>query len=250
MTSTDIAFAQQRSELVAELGSNETMADLTNHWLGKAQELGYSYNFDWLGLPIIQYPQDIVAMQELIWKLRPEVVVETGVARGGSLIFYASMLELLQTCTGTSGGRVIGIDIDIREPNRKAIEAHPLSRRIDLVQGSSIDPAVIAQVGKLVGDAKRVLVCLDSNHTHDHVLEELRAYAPMTSLGSYCVVFDTLVEHLPDEAIGDRPWGHGNNPLTAVKAYLAETDMFETDKALHDKLQISVAREGYLRRCK
>jgi cephalosporin hydroxylase len=247
---TDKAFAQQRNELVAELGTNNEMADLTNRWLGKAQELGYSYNFDWLGLPIIQYPQDIIALQELIWKLRPNVVVETGVARGGSLIFYASMLELLETCTGAKGGRVIGIDIDIRHSNRKAIEAHPLSHRIDLIQGSSIEPAIVEKVGAMVGDAARVLVSLDSNHTHDHVLDELRAYAPMTTVGSYCVVFDTLVEHLPDEAIGDRPWGRGNNPLTAVKAYLAETDIFETDTLLHDKLQISVAREGYLRRCK
>ena len=247
---TDTAFAQQRTELVAQLGSNADMADLTNRWLGKAQELGYSYNFDWLGLPIIQYPQDIVAMQELIWALRPDVVLETGVARGGSLIFYASMLELLETCTGAKGGRVIGIDIDIRQPNRDAIEAHPLARRIELVQGSSIDPAIVGQVRSLVGDAKRVLVCLDSNHTHDHVLEELRSYAPMTSVGSYCVVFDTLVEHLPDEAIGDRPWGRGDNPLTAVRQYLKETDLFETDAPLHDKLQISVAREGYLRRTK
>lgn len=247
---TDTAFVQQRSELVAELGSNADMADLTNRWLGKAQQLGYSYNFDWLGLPIIQYPQDIVAMQELIWKVQPDVVVETGVARGGSLIFYASMLELLETCTGAKGGRVIGIDIDIRQPNREAIEAHPLSHRIDLVQGSSVDPAIIEQVRGMVGDAERVLVCLDSNHTHGHVLDELHAYAPMTTPGSYCIVFDTLVEHLPDEAIGDRPWGHGNNPLTAVKAYLAETDMFEIDARVHDKLQISVAREGYLRRCR
>lgn len=245
---TDKAFSQQRHDLVSKLGSNSEMADLTHRWLGKAQELGYSYNFDWLGLPIIQYPQDIVAMQELIWTLRPDVVVETGVARGGSLIFYASMLELLETCTGAKGGRVIGIDIDIRQPNRAAIEAHPLSSRIELVQGSSIDPVIVGQVGDLVGSAERVLVCLDSNHTHDHVLAELRAYAPMTTPGSYCVVFDTLVEHLPTEAIGDRPWGRGNNPLTAVKAYLAETDMFETDVPLHDKLQISVAREGYLRR--
>ncbi len=247
---TDPAFAQLRTELVTELGANVEMADLTNRWLGKAQELGYSYNFDWLGLPIIQYPQDIVAMQELIWKLRPDVVLETGVARGGSLIFYGSMLELLETCTGAKGGRVIGIDIDIRQPNREAIEAHPLSHRIDLVQGSSVDPAIVDQVTEMVGDAKRVLVCLDSNHTHDHVLDELRSYAPLTTVGSYCVVFDTLVEHLPEIAVGDRPWGRGNNPLTAVRAYLAETDLFETDTSLQDKLQISVAREGYLRRCK
>lgn len=245
---TDTAFEEQRSQLVTRLGSDEEMNGLTSQWLGKAQELGYSYNFDWLGLPIIQYPQDIVAMQEVIWKIQPDVIVETGVARGGSLIFYASLLELTANCGGKQGGRVIGIDIDIRQPNRDVIEAHPMSKRIDLVQGSSIDAAIVDQVRDMVGNAPRVLVCLDSNHTHDHVLEELRAYAPMTTPGSYCVVFDTLVEHLPDEAIGDRPWGRGNNPLTAVRAYLEETDMFEVDSKMHDKLQISVAREGYLRR--
>lgn len=245
---TDTAFEEQRSQLVTRLGSDEEMNGLTSQWLGKAQELGYSYNFDWLGLPIIQYPQDIVAMQEVIWKIQPDVIVETGVARGGSLIFYASLLELTANCGGKQGGRVIGIDIDIRQPNRDVIEAHPMSKRIDLVQGSSIDAAIVDQVRDMVGNAPRVLVCLDSNHTHDHVLEELRAYAPMTTPGSYCVVFDTLVEHLPDEAIGDRPWWRGNNPLTAVRAYLEETDMFEVDSKMHDKLQISVAREGYLRR--
>ncbi|WP_454888193.1 cephalosporin hydroxylase family protein [Sphingobium herbicidovorans] len=245
---TDTAFERQRSELVTCLGSDTEMASLTSQWLGKAQELGYSYNFDWLGLPIIQYPQDIIAMQELIWSIQPDVIVETGVARGGSLIFYASMLELVANCGGTQCSRVIGIDIDIRQQNRAAIEAHPMSRRISLVQGSSIDPGIAGQVRELVGDARRVLICLDSNHTHDHVLEELRIYAPMTTPGSYCVVFDTLVEDLPDAAIGDRPWGRGNNPLTAVRAYLEETDAFEVDATKHDKLQISVARGGYLRR--
>ncbi|MWV26693.1 cephalosporin hydroxylase family protein [Aurantiacibacter rhizosphaerae] len=245
---TDKAFEQRRADLVTRLGNDADMAGLTDQWLGKAQELGYSYNFDWLGLPIIQYPQDIVAMQELIWKIQPDVIVETGVARGGSLIFYASMMELVANCGGNSDGRVIGIDIDIRQPNRDAIEAHAMAKRIELVQGSSIDTEVVDQVRDMVGDAAKVLVCLDSNHTHDHVLEELRAYAPMTTPGSYCVVFDTLVENLPDAAIGDRPWGKGNNPLTAVRAYREESDAFETDARIHDKLQVSVAREGYLRR--
>lgn len=244
----DQDFQQQRRQLVRELGDNDTMNALSRDWLGKAQELGYSYNFDWLGLPIIQYPQDIVAMQELIWRVQPDVIVETGIARGGSLIFYASMLELVATCTGTPGGKVIGIDIDIRQPNREAIEQHPMARRIELVQGSSVDPAIVDDVRARVGDAKRVMVCLDSNHTHEHVLEELRAYAPMTTPGSYCVVFDTLVEHLPDEAIGDRPWGRGDNPLTAVWAYMDECGDFEVDTDIDHRLQVSVAGGGYLRR--
>ena len=245
---TDTAFEQQRRELVSRIGTDKALNDLTGQWLGKAQELGYSYNFDWLGLPIVQYPQDIVAMQELIWSIKPDLIIETGIARGGSLIFYASLLELVALCGGPKDARVLGLDIDIREPNRKAIEAHPLSGRVTMIQGSSIDPAIVEQVREQAQGYQRVLVCLDSNHTHDHVLEELRAYAPLVTPGSYCVVFDTLVEHLPEAAIGDRPWGRGDNPLTAVHAYLEETDDFETDAYVHDKLQISVAREGYLRR--
>lgn len=245
---TDTVFEQQRRELVAKLGSDKSMNDLTGQWLGKAQELGYSYNFDWLGLPIVQYPQDIVAMQELVWRIKPDLIIETGIARGGSLIFYASLLELVAMCGGPKDARVLGLDIDIREPNRKAIEDHPLFGRIDMIQGSAIDPAIVDAVRERAKGRQRVLVCLDSNHTHDHVLEELRAYAPLVTPGSYCVVFDTLVEHLPEAAIGDRPWGKGNNPLTAVHAYLKETGDFEVDTYMHDKLQISVAREGYLRR--
>ena len=241
-------FEHEVEERLAANSRNVGLQQSARQFLVASVPAKYSYNFSWLGRPIIQYPQDIVAMQELIWSIQPDVIVEAGVARGGSLIFYASMLELVAACGGAQRGRVIGIDVDIRDRNREAIQAHPMSKRISLVQGSSIDADIVGQVREMVGPASRVLVCLDSNHTHDHVLEELRAYAPMTTVGSYCVVFDTLIEHLADEAIGDRPWGRGNNPLTAVRAYLEETDAFEVDARMHDKLQISVAREGYLRR--
>jgi len=208
----------------------------------------YSYNFSWLGRPIIQYPQDIVAMQELIWTLQPDLIVETGIAHGGSLILWASLLELNAICGGPQDAQVIGIDIDIRAHNRAAIEAHPMFKRITMIEGSSVDAAVLSQVEAEAAGRDRVLVCLDSNHTHAHVLAELEAYAPLTSVGSYCVVFDTVIEDLPAEMFPDRPWGPGDNPKTAVREYLASHPEFESDTRMDDKLLVSVAPSGYLKR--
>nr|WP_287601777.1 cephalosporin hydroxylase family protein [Thiothrix sp.] len=208
----------------------------------------YSYSFSWLGRPIIQYPQDILAMQELIWSIQPDLIIETGIAHGGSLIFSASMLELNAACGGSQVAEVLGVDIDIRAHNREAIEAHPMSKRISMIQGSSIAPDIIAQVKAKAAGKQRVLVCLDSNHTHEHVLAELEAYAPLTSVGSYCVVFDTIVEDMPAEMFPDRPWEPGNNPKTAVWEYIKAHPEFEIDKQVDHKLLISVAPDGYLKR--
>ncbi|MES2481452.1 MAG: cephalosporin hydroxylase family protein [Pseudomonadota bacterium] len=218
----------------------------------------YCYNFAWLGRPIIQYPQDIVAMQELIWQVRPDLIIETGIAHGGSLVFSASMLAMLDLCDAIDAGsmfdpkasrrKVLGIDIDIRAHNRAAIEAHPMASRIQMIQGSSIAPEVVAQVQAIAAGYSRVLVCLDSNHTHDHVLAELDAYAPLTSVGSYCVVFDTIVEHLPKHMVPDRPWAPGDNPKTAVWKYLESHPEFQIDQRVENKLLITVAPDGYLKR--
>ena len=218
----------------------------------------YSYNYFWLGRPIIQYPQDMVAMQELIWQIKPDLIIETGIAHGGSLILSASMLSLLDYCDAIEHGttldprapcrRVLGLDIDIRAHNRAAIEAHPMANRIDMIEGSSIDPAIIAQVQDIARGYERVLVCLDSNHTHAHVLAELEAYAPLVSVGSYCVVFDTIIEDMPAEMFPDRPWGPGDNPKTAVWEYLKTHAEFKIDKQMDHKLLISVAPDGYLKR--
>ncbi len=218
----------------------------------------YCYNFAWLGRPIIQYPQDIVAMQELIWQVRPDLIIETGIAHGGSLVFSASMLAMLDLCDAIDAGsvldprasrrKVLGIDIDIRAHNRAAIEAHPMASRIQMIQGSSIAPEVVAQVRAIAAGYSRVLVCLDSNHTHDHVLAELDAYAPLTSVGSYCVVFDTIVEHLPKHMYPDRPWAPGDNPKTAVWKYLESHPEFQIDQRVENKLLITVAPHGYLKR--
>ena len=218
----------------------------------------YSYNFSWQGRPIIQYPQDMAAMQELIWEIKPDLIIETGIAHGGSRVFSASMLALLDMCDAIESGKsinpkvsnrkVLGIDIDIRAHNRAAIEAHPMASRIQMIQGSSIAADIIAQVKAVASKYSRVLVCLDSNHTHDHVLAELNAYAPLTSVGSYCVVFDTIVEDLPKEMFPDRPWGPGNNPKTAVWEYLKSHPEFQIDKDIQNKLLITVAPDGYLKR--
>lgn len=232
------------------------MATAAAAFMAASTEPKYSYNFDWLGRPIIQYPQDMVAMQELIWSVRPDLIIETGIAHGGSLILSASMLAILDICDAIESGvtidprksqrKVLGIDIDIRPHNREAIEAHPMSSRIQMIQGSSIAPEIISQVHEIAADYQRILVCLDSNHTHDHVLAELEAYAPLTSVGSYCVVFDTIIEDLPKEMFPDRPWGPGNNPKTAVHEYLSNHPEFEIDKQIDHKLLISVAPSGFL----
>jgi cephalosporin hydroxylase len=220
----------------------------------------YSYNFSWLGRPIIQYPQDMAAMQEIIWRVQPDLIIETGIAHGGSLIFSASMLELNAACGGPSDALVIGIDIDIRPHNRAAIEAHPMFRRIRMIEGSSIAPATINLIKEAAQGRQRILVCLDSNHTHEHVLAELEAYAPLTSAGSYCVVFDTIVEDIPKELSGARPWGPGDNPKTAVREYLRRLReegrkasdgaplSLEIDKEMEQRVMITVAPEGYLKR--
>jgi cephalosporin hydroxylase len=210
----------------------------------------YTYNFSWLGRPIIQYPQDMIALQEIIWEVKPDMIIETGIAHGGSLIFSASMLTLLEACGEIEDGKVLGIDIDIREYNKKAIEAHPMSKKITMFQGSSIDKEIIKKVHEFAKSGKRTLVCLDSNHTHEHVLAELKAYAPLVSIGSYCCVFDTLIEDMPEGSFPNRPWDKGNNPKTAVWEFLKENDNFVIDKDIENKLLITVAPDGYLKRIK
>ena len=241
-------FEHEVAARVAANGSDAPLQAATRKFMASSIAAKYSYNFSWLGRPIIQYPQDIVAMQELIWSLQPELIIETGIAHGGSLIFSASMLELNAACGGPADARVVGIDIDIRAHNRAAIEAHPMMRRITMLEGSSVAADVVARVRELAAGKKSVLVCLDSNHTHEHVLAELEAYAPLTTVGSYCVVFDTVVEELPKELSFDRPWGPGDNPMTAVREFLATHAEFEIDRRVDAQLLIGAAPQGYLRR--
>lgn len=251
-------FETEVSQRIADAAGNEQLRDATAQFMRASIASKYSYNFSWLGRPIIQYPQDMAAMQELIWAVKPDLIIETGIAHGGSLILSASMLALLDLCDAIEAGtmldpaksarKVLAVDIDIRSHNKVAIEAHPMASRIQMIQGSSIDEAVIDQVRAVARNYERVLVCLDSNHTHAHVLAELQAYAPLVTPGSYCVVFDTIVEDLPKDLSFDRPWGPGNNPKTAVRAYLERHTEFEVDRSVHDKLQVTVAPDGFLKR--
>ncbi|WP_439537471.1 cephalosporin hydroxylase family protein [Methyloversatilis sp.] len=243
---------------IESLGRDGDLQALSRVWVREISRHKYAYNFRWLGRPAIQFPNDAWAMQEIIWAVRPDLIIETGIAHGGSLVFSASMLALLELCDAAERGetvdprkparKVLGIDIDIRAHNRAAIEAHPMASRIEMIQGSSISAEVIGQVKAIAANHSKVLICLDSNHTHEHVLAELEAYAPLTSPGSYCVVFDTLVEDMPADMFPDRPWGPGNNPKTAVHEYLKSHPEFTIDKAIDHKLLISVAPDGYLRR--
>ena len=243
-------FADQVASNIKGLSEDKDLQGMSRVWLRETSKHGYTFNFTWLGRPIIQLPTDIVAMQELLWQVQPDLVIETGIAHGGSLIFTASILELVASCGGPTDSKVVGIDIDIRAHNRAAIEAHPMFKRIAMIEGSSIDAGVVEQVHQHVASAKRIMVFLDSNHTHEHVLAELRAYAPLVSLDSYCVVLDTGIEHMPADSSPDRPWGKGDNPHTAVMAYLEENDDFKIDTDRHHKLLITVAPDGFLHRVK
>jgi cephalosporin hydroxylase len=234
-------FARERRGSIQRLAARPELRATSVQWLTDVSRYNYSYHFTWMGRPIIQLPQDILAVQEIIWNVKPDLIVETGVAHGGSLIFCASMLALIN-----GGGRVVGVDIDIRPHNRTAIESHPMSRYITLLQGSSTDDAVVDAVGA-IARGRRTLVLLDSSHTHAHVREELRRYSPLVTRGSYLVVFDTIIEDMPEGFFPNRPWGKGNNPKTAVREFLRDNDRFEIDREMEAKLLITVAPEGYLR---
>ena len=235
-------FETKKLANIRAQGQDAGLREKSLEWMLGTFPYSYSYNFSWLGIPIIQFPQDIVALQEIIWELKPDLIIETGVAHGGSVIFSASILELIG-----GDGRVVGIDIDIREHNRARIEAHPMAKRITLIQGSSVSPAVIEEVNELARHRKTIMVILDSNHTHEHVAKELELYAPLVSKDSYLVVFDTSIEDAPAEFFAGRPWGKGNNPRTAVWDFLKTTDRFVVDKDIESKLLVTVAPDGYLK---
>ncbi|MCX7562337.1 cephalosporin hydroxylase family protein [Xanthomonadaceae bacterium XH05] len=250
-------FRAEVAHNIAGLRQDVDVQALSRIWLREITRHKYAYNFRWLGRPVIQFPQDMAGLQELVWSVQPDLIIETGIAHGGSLMLSASLLALLDYCEAADAGvpldprapkrKVLGIDIDIRSHNREAIEAHPMAARIEMIEGSSIDPEVVRRVHERAA-GQRVLVLLDSNHTHDHVLAELDAYAPLVLPGSYCVVYDTLIEDMPDDLAGDRPWRHGNNPKTAVREFLSRNSGFEVDEDMEAKLLITVAPGGYLRR--
>lgn len=243
---------------MAAMSQDTGLQKLAGQYLESSAKHKYSYNFDWLGRPIIQYPEDIAAFQEVVWAVKPDLIIETGIAHGGSLVLSASLLALIDYCEAADAGEtidpskpkrtVLGIDIEIRAHNRAAIDAHPMRSRIEMIEGSSVAPEIAGQVRARAEGKGRVLVALDSNHTHAHVLEELQLYAPLVTLKSYCIVFDTVVEDMAAGSFPNRPWDKGNNPKTAVWEYLENHPEFEIDRAMHEKLLITVAPDGYLKR--
>ena len=235
-------FELERNELIEANSKNTALKNISEQFNIESNKAKYSYNFSWMGRPIIQYPQDIMAMQEIIWDIKPDLIIETGIAHGGSIIYYASLLELI------GNGEVVGIDIDIREHNKKAIEAHPMFKRIHMLEGSSVTMEMLERVRTFTQNKSKILVCLDSNHTHEHVLQELNFYAQFVSVGSYIVVFDTIVEDLPEQYLPNRFWGKGNNPKTAVNEFLKNNTNFQIDSQIDNKLLISVNPGGYLKR--
>lgn len=251
-------FDSERQSRLVTYSQDKNFQEYSREWLQQSMHRKYVYNFDWLGRPVIQYPQDMWAVQDIIWRVKPDLIIETGIAHGGSLVLSASILALLDMCDAIEKGemlnpnvsqrKVLGIDIDIREHNRTAIEAHPLAGRIQMIQGSSVSKEVVQQVQEIAKNYQRVLVFLDSMHTHDHVLQELNAYASLVTPGSYCVVFDTFVEDMPPQFFSDRPWDVGNNPKTAVHQWLEQNSQFRIDKEYPAKLMVTVAPDGFLYR--
>ena len=244
MMDDHLQFVAESRQRIREYAENKELREAGKKFMIQSLMAKYSYNFFWMGRPIIQHPQDMMAMQEIIWNVKPDLIIETGIARGGSLIMYASFLEAL------GKGQVLGIDVDIREHNKKEILKHPMSKRITLREGSSVSAEMAAEVGKIAAGHEAVLVVLDSNHTHQHVLQELEYYAPLVTRGSYCVVYDTIIEDLPDHLLQDRPWRRGDSPKTAVWEFLSWNDDFVIDREMENKLIITAAPDGYLKKIK
>jgi len=234
-------FMKRNNKLIKLMLKDKDFRKQTQDWFKTSLKYEYSYHFTWLGRPIIQYPQDILAVQEIIWKIKPDLIIETGIAHGGSLILSASILELI------GNGKVLGIDIDIRKHNKNEIEMNSMFKRITMIEGSSIDRNVIKKVQRFARGMKKIMVILDSNHTHKHVLKELKAYSPLVSKGSYLIVFDTIIENMPEEYIKNRPWGINNNPKTAVNEFLKTNERFKIDKKIEEKLLFTAAPSGYLK---
>jgi cephalosporin hydroxylase len=241
---TDKNFEKINKKYVTKMSKDQNFQKLTKSWFKSSEKFQYSYHFSWMGRPIIQYPQDMIALQELIWKIKPDLIIETGIAHGGSLIFSASILQLI------GKGNVVGIDVDIRKHNRIEIEKHSMFKRIKMIEGSSIDPKIVKKIYQLAKNKKQILVILDSNHSHEHVLRELEVYSPLVTKNSYLIVFDTVIEDISTSKTKShqkRPWGKGDNPKTAVKYFLNSNKRFIIDKEIENKLMITVAPSGFLK---
>ena len=235
-------FKEERKKEIKEMSKDEKLNQKSLEWMLHAHKYKYNYNYTWLGRPIIKYPNDVVFMQEIIWDVKPDLIIDVGIAHGGSIIFYASMLELI------GKGKVVGIDIDIRKHNRIEIEKHPMYKRVTMLEGSSVSGEIINKVREIAKNEKKVMVFLDSYHTHEHVLKELELYAPLVTRDSYIVVSDTFIEYCPKGYFFNRPWDVGNNPLTALREFISKNNNFTIDKDRANKLLITESFDGYLKR--
>ena len=238
-------FQDEVSARIESYADDEEFKKLAYEWMRLSMQKRYVYNFTWLGRPIIQSPQDVVAMQEIIWDVKPDLIVETGIAHGGSLMLWASMLEVIG-----GRGKVVGIDVEIREHNRLEIEKHPMFKRIELIEGSSVSDETLRQVREIAKDYTKIMVVLDSDHTHDHVKKELELYSDLVAVGSYLIAFDTFIEDMPPGFFPDRAWNVGNNPKTAVEEFLEKNTAFAVDRSIENKLMVTQAPGGYLKRIK
>ncbi|TWD55500.1 cephalosporin hydroxylase [Agrobacterium vitis] len=242
-----LEFEENKRKMSLALGADSQAFDESLKLMLTLDQYDYSYLWSWMGVPIIQFPADVMATQEVIWNSKPDIIIETGVARGGSMIFMASLLAAM----GNDKAKVIGVDIDIRAHNRDSIQKHPLSKYITLIEGGSVDDDVMEKVKALIPPGAKVMVVLDSDHSRDHVLAECRAYGPLVTEGCYLVVADTVVGHLTEETAPKKRskiWYQGNEPLSALHDYMAETDCFEVDAVLNGKLVLSSSPGGYVRR--
>ena len=253
-------FKETSYENISKMSKDANLKNISNEWIKEITQYKWAFNFEYLGLTAIQFPNDVWALQEIIWKTKPDLIIETGVAHGGSLIFSASMLAILDLSEKLqkkeiydpkeSKKMVLGIDIEIRKHNKQKILDHPFSNYIELIEGSSTDKELFQKVLKIAKSYNNVLVILDSNHSHDHVLEELKLYSQLINIGSYCIVLDTIIEDMPKNFFNDRPWDKGNNPKTAVYEFLKNNSCFEIDNQICNKLLITVAPDGFLKRKK
>ena len=244
---------KDRLDYAEKVKNSEALDKLAKLFHQETAELKYAYNYDWFGRPIIQLPQDVVVMQEIIFDVKPDLIIETGVAHGGSLIFYSSMLHLLDLHDSKKGNipterSVLGIDIKIHDHNRDFILEHPFSDKICLHESSSVCDSIKPFIDQATNDKKSILVVLDSNHTEDHVYKELNLYSQYVTTKSYCIVFDSTIEDMPKEMFSNRDWGPGNNPRTAVNKFLSENSNFILDENIDNKPIITAAKGGFLKK--
>lgn len=233
-------FDNERIRLLDSLGENDSLKSQGLDFVNSSNHKKYAYVWNWLGLPVIQMPEDLIKVQEIIFETKPDFVIETGVAWGGSLLFYSSILNSI------GHGDVIGIDITIPEHNRANIMRSIGSERINLIEGSSVSEDIVNKIESIVPKGSKVLLILDSHHTHEHVLAELELWSPLVTSGNYIVVCDTIVEYIEAPADRVRDWGKGNNPATAVNQFLSKNSRFSLDNEYNLKSFTSFHPGGFL----